>query len=341
MSFGKVPPEINSGRLFYGFGSASMVRAGAAWDELSATLRQSAACCCAVTDILAEGSRGVMAIAVARALSPYIAWLNAAATAAADAATQAAAAVSAHESARAAMVHPDVIIANRVRLKSLCATNSLAQASAAIAHIEAAYEQIWADAAEAMYAYARASAKASALTPLGTSPLTIEASGSTHPDPAIRRSSRALASAPDVIAASQQVMTAIPEALQALSSSPHTTLDVHLLPVTVALSKLGSLSPASEVAIKNLNAMNRGMMLLKAVVLSAPNPSGIVAGFGRAVAIGTLSAPQGWLTATAGDSVDDDQYGWFPKPLRLVDATEAQGGRRPQRTRMSEARDER
>jgi PPE-repeat protein len=335
MSFGQVPPEINSGRLFYGCGSASMTRAATAWDELAAILRQAAAYCCAVTATLAEGRHGAVAIAVGRALAPYIAWLNAAASQAAHTAMQAAAAVSAHELARAAMVHPDVVVANREHLLSLCTANYLAQHSPMIAQTEAEYEQMWSDDAEAMYAYARASAKACVLTPFGSSRLTIEASRSAHADVNIRRSSRALASAPAAIAAGQQVSTAIPEALQALSSSPETTLDVHLLPVTAALSKLSSLSPAAEVAIKNLHAMNRGMMLLKAAVLSAPNPSGIAASFGRSAAIGTLSVPERWLNNTESDSVADDWYDWFQAPLRLVDATGVRSDRRTQRTRIS------
>ena len=338
MSFGQVPPEINSGRLFYGCGSASMVRAATSWYELAATLRQAAADSCAVAASLVEGWHGAGAIATGRALAPYVAWLNAAATQAEHTATQAAAVASAHELAMSAMVHPDVVVANRARLMSLRTANCLAQVSPMIAQTEAEYEQMWSDDAEAMYAYAQASAKASVLTPFGSSSLTIDPSGSTHPDINVRRSSRALASAPDAIAAGQQVIAAIPEALQALSSSPQTTLDVHLLPVTVALSKLASLSPAAEVAIKNLNAMNRGMMLLKAAVLSAPNPSGIAASFARAAAIGALSVPQRWLDDTEGDSVADDRYDWFRLPLRLVDATGARGGRRTQRTQVSETR---
>ncbi len=332
MSFGRVPPEINSGRLFYGCGSASMERAATAWDELAATLRQARAACCAVAASLAEGWHGAVAVAVGRALAPYIAWLDAAATQAAHAAMQAAAAVSAHELALAAMVHPDTIIANRFRLTSLCTTNCLAQASPMVAQTEADYEQMWADDAEAMYAYARASARASVLMSFGSSSLTFDSSGSTHPDVNVRRSARKLASAPDAIAAGEQVIAAIPEALQAFSSSPQTTLEVHLLSVTRALSKLSSLSPAAEVAIKNLNAMNRGMMLIKAAVLSAPNPSGIAARFGHAAAIGALSVPQRWLDDTTSDCVVDD---WFPLPLRLVDATEGRSGRRTQRTRVS------
>ncbi len=335
MSFGRVPPEINSGRLFYGCGSASMVRAAKAWDELAAALRQAAAQYGAVAAALAEGSRGAIAIATGRALAPYVAWLNGAATQTAHAAAQAAAAVSAHELALAAMVTPDVIVANRVRLLSLCTANCLAQVSPMIAQTEAEYEQMWSDDVEAMYAYARASAKTSVLTPFGSPSLRIEPSGSTHPDVNVRRASRELASAPDAIAAGHRVIAAIPEALQALSASPETTLDVHLLPVTAALSKLASLSPAAEVAIKNLNAMNRGTMLLKAAALSAPNSSVIAAGTGRAAKIGALSVPQGWLDDTENDSITDERYEWFQFPLHLVDVNGARGARR---TVVSETR---
>ena len=335
MSFGQVPPEINSARLFYGCGSASMTQAATSWYELAATLRQAAADSCAVAASLVEGWHGAVAIAIGRTLAPYIAWLNAAASQAHHTATQAAAAARAHELAIAAMVRPDVVVANRARLLSLCTANCLAQATPMIAQTEAEYEQMWSDDAESMYAYARACAKASALTPFSSASLTIDPSGSTHADVNVRRSSRALASAPDAIAAGQQVIASIPEALQAFSSSPQMTLDVHLLPVTAALSKLGSLSPASEVAIKNLNTMNRGMMLLKAAVLSAPNPSGIAAGLGRAAAIGALSVPQRWLDDTEVDSAANDRRDWFRLPLRLVDATGERGGRRTQRTRVS------
>ena len=184
---------------------------------------------------------------------------------------------------------------------------------------------MWADDADAMYAYARASAKASVLHPFAVSSLAIDASGLTHPDVNVRRSSRLLAATPAVIDAGRQVVTAIPQALQALSSSPHTTLDVHLLPVTAALSKLGSLSPASEVAIKNLNAMNRATMLLRAAAWPALEHRGVAADSGRAPAIGTLSVPARWLTETAADSVADDHWTW--EPLRLVSVTGAEGHR--------------
>jgi PPE-repeat protein len=325
MPFGGVPPELNSARLFYGCGSESMARAATAWDELATNIRRTAANYGAVAATLAEGWHGAVAFAIGRALVPYIAWLNTAAEQATRAATQARAAVSAHEMAMTAMVHPDVIVANRVRLTSLCRTNWLAQITPTIAHTELEYQRMWADDAEAMYAYARASAKASVLGPFAVSSLDVDTSGLTHPDVNVRRSSRQLAATPAVIDAGRQVLTAIPQALQALSSSPRTTMDVHLLPVTAALSKLGSLSSASEVAIKNLNAMNRAMMLLRAAAWPALERSGVAADSGRARAIGTLSVPARWLMETAADSEADDHRIW--EPLRLVNVTGAQGDR--------------
>ena len=124
MPFADVPPEVNSVRLFYGCGSESMTRAATAWSELAINLRRTAAHYWAVAATLTECWHGIAAVAVARALAPSIAWLNAAADQAGHAATQAAAAVNAYETAVATMVHPDLIVANRAQLTSLC-TNEL------------------------------------------------------------------------------------------------------------------------------------------------------------------------------------------------------------------------
>ena len=149
-------------------------------------------------------------------------------------------------------------------------------------------------------------------------------------------SSRALASAPDAIAAGQQVIVVIPEALQALSSSPQTTSDVpsasgddRAVQSRSIVSGSGSRDQESERDEQGTDARR------KAAVLSAPNPSGIAAGSGRAAAIGALSVPQRWLDDTEHDSDANDGYDWFRLPLRLVDATGAQGGRRTQRTQVS------
>ena len=330
MCFGRVPPEINSGRLFYGYGSASLVQAATFWDELAATLRQAAACCGAVTSEVAEGGQRAVAIGTACDTAPYVAWLKATATEAAQAATQAASAASAHELVLAASVPPAVISTNRSQLASLAATNCLAQASPAIADTEAEYEQMWADDAEAMYAYARASAKASALTPFSSPPHPIGTAELTRSSAGVRPSSRALTSAADVMSAGQHVMATIPEALKALSSSQQTTLDVHLLPATAPLSKLSSLSPVSEIALKNLNALNKEMMLFKAAALmSASNQSrdggaAIPAGFGTGESIGALTVPARWLAKATTEPVTEERHcGWVREPIHLVRATGA------------------
>ena len=172
MDFGMMPPEVNSGRMYCGPGSGSMMEAAAAWDEQAACLNQEAAQWRTVTSKLTT--------AAVQSAAPYIAWLDDAAAEAAHAAAQAAAAASAHESARAAMVPPEVINTNRAKLVSLATTNCLGQASGMIADTDAEYEKMWADDADAMYAYARASADASALTPFGSPPPATEPVGLTR-----------------------------------------------------------------------------------------------------------------------------------------------------------------
>ena len=107
MDFGMTPPEINSGRMYCGPGSGSMVEAAVAWDEQAACLNQEVAQWRAVTSKLTTTA--------VQAAMPYISWLDAAAAEAAHAAAQAAAAACAHELARAAMVPPEVINTNRAK----------------------------------------------------------------------------------------------------------------------------------------------------------------------------------------------------------------------------------
>jgi len=330
MCFGRVPPEINSGRMYKGSGSASMVQAAASWDALAAILRQAAACCRSVILDLAGDCQSAAADATARAMAPYVAWLDATAARAAQAGTQAAAAASAHELAVAALVSPDVIDTNRTRLIAIATTNCLAQASPTVAYLEDEYQRFWADDAEAMYAYARASAKASALTPFSSPPLVVRTAAVTPPTARVRRPSRALTSAADVVSNGKQVMATIPSALKAISSSPQTTLDVHLLPVTAQLSKLSSLCPSSEIALKNLNLMNKTTMLLKAAVLTSASRrsrvggSAIAAGFGSGESVGGLSVPARWLPEVTTDPVTEQhQCYWGRHSIHLVEATAA------------------
>ena len=331
MCFGRVPPEINSGRMFNGAGSGSMVQAAEAWGQLAGSLRETSAYCRAVTVQLSQGWQGTVAVAVTSTMAGYLGWLDIAAEQAARAAAQARTAAHAHTSVVAALVSPDAIIINRARLVVLAATNYLGQASAAIADTEAEYEQMWVTDSAAMYAYARASADASTLTSLNSPVVTADVTESLLRCERDRRSSWALKSAPDVISAGQHVVQTIPEVMRALSSSPQTTLDVHLLPATASLSMLSSLSPPSAVAIRNLNSLNKTAMLLKLVVSTATGSrtrSGegpTVLGFGVGASIGTLSVPKRWVVRTtpAADAVEL-QSDWVREPIRLVHAAATQ-----------------
>jgi PPE-repeat protein len=316
MSFARVPPEINSGRMYYGAGSATMVAAATAWDQLAANLCETAASCRAATSKLAAEA-GQAAIATGPAIEAYLGWLDTAATKAAHAATHAAAAATAYNSALAALVPPEVINANRAQLSPLATSNCLGQVSPIIAEADAEYERMWVHDAEAMYAYAHACADASALTPFSTPHLC--------PDPAhqgatVTRKSRVLTNAPDVIAAGHQVMAAISAALQAMSSSAQTTLDVHLSPVASSLSKLSSLIPSAEVAIKNLDQLNRGAMLIQAAaIMSSVNQRApFTDGVGHGKSIGALSVPKRWIKVTTAPTAVEPQHVPSRQPMHLV-----------------------
>ncbi|MEB3983990.1 PPE family protein [Mycobacterium sp. 663a-19] len=296
MNFATLPPETNSGRMYSGPGARSMVEAAAMWDGLAARLRDAAAECMAVRPI-------------APAAADHVAWLKATSAQAQQAAARARAAASAYDAAFAATVPPPAIEANRARLRSLAGANCLGQDGPAIADTEADYERMWARDAEAMHAYARAAAGATALTRFGSPP------GADGP---ARPASRgwALACAPDVISAGNRVMSAIPEALQALSASPLRSLDASLSAARAALSRLSSLSAPADVAIGRLNSLNKAAALDRAAALRALIPgrgAPATRGFGRGRSIGALSVPAAWATAAAGSGVCE--------PTRLVRGT--------------------
>jgi PPE-repeat protein len=305
MNFATLPPEINSGRMYEGPGSGSMTEAVTAWERLAIRLCTAAADYRAVTLKLAAGLGGPASTAMTEAATPYIDWLDATAAQAEHAAIQAKAVASAHETALAAMVPPPAIDANRAQRTSLAKANCLGQTSPAIADTEAEYEQMWVQDANAMYAYAGASADASTMTPF-TSPPTI--AGPANPGAAV---TWAVKSAPELISAGHHVMATIPETLQALSLSPLTTFDAFLSAVTSPLSKLSSLSAPSGFAITRLNSLNKAAALRWLL----PDQGGargaaITAGFGRGTLIGTLSVPQTWATATAPIRVYRGTVAW-------------------------------
>ncbi|KZS80284.1 hypothetical protein B4U45_27785 [Mycobacterium persicum] len=166
MDFGALPPEVNSGRLYAGPGSAPLVAAASAWSGLASELSLAADGYERVVMTLhAEEWLGPASTLMMEAVLPYLGWMRAAAAQAEQAATQARAAAAAFETAFAAVVPPPLIAANRAQLASLIAKNVYGQYGAAIAALEAQYAEMWAQDSRAMYSYAGSSASAAQLTP--------------------------------------------------------------------------------------------------------------------------------------------------------------------------------
>lgn len=171
MDFAAMPPEINSGRMYAGPGSGSLLAAGAAWDELAAELHTAAANYQSVISGLTSGSwLGVASTRMAAAAAPYVTWLSATGAQAEQTGAQAKAAAAAHAAAFSMTVPPPAIAANRAQLATLVATNFFGQNAPAIAATEALYAEMWAQDATAMYAYAAAAETASQMTPFSTPP---------------------------------------------------------------------------------------------------------------------------------------------------------------------------
>lgn len=166
MDFGVLPPDVNSGRMYAGPGSDSMLAAAAAWDDVAAELSTAATSYGQVISALTvEPWVGPASSAMAAAAAPYVSWLTAAAVLARQTAAQARTAAAAFESAFAMTVPPTLVAANRSQLTLLVATNILGQNTAAIEAVQAEYAEMWAQDAAAMYGYAGVSAAASELTP--------------------------------------------------------------------------------------------------------------------------------------------------------------------------------
>ncbi|WP_272896973.1 PPE family protein, partial [Mycobacterium marinum] len=161
IDFGALPPEINSARIYAGPGPGSLSAAAVSWASLAAELQTAASYYQSVVSGLTSGGwLGPASLSMASAFWPYVTWTSMVATQAGEAASQATLAVGAYETALAMTVPPPVVAANRVQLATLTATNFFGQNSPAIAATEAAYSEMWAQDALAMYDYAANSASA-------------------------------------------------------------------------------------------------------------------------------------------------------------------------------------
>ncbi|MGV0049672.1 PPE family protein [Mycobacterium colombiense] len=178
LDFGALPPEINSGLMYAGAGSGSMMGAASGWNTLAAELNSAAvAYDRVVTTLSSEEWLGQASASMAEAAAPYVEWMRSTAAAAEHAASQAMSAASAFETAHATIVPPPVIAANRVNLAQLLSTNVLGQNTGAIAALEAQYGEMWATDSATMYNYAGRSANISAVKPFTSAPDTTNPAG--------------------------------------------------------------------------------------------------------------------------------------------------------------------
>ncbi|WIM90424.1 PPE family protein [Candidatus Mycobacterium wuenschmannii] len=218
MDFGALPPEINSGRMYSGPGSAPLRTASAAWNLLAAELDSAAIQYQNTINVLSDDDwRGPTSATMAAAVAPYIAWMTAAGAQAEQAAAQASAAATAFETAFALMIPPPVIAANRAQLAMLVATNVIGQNTAAIAATEALYGEMWAQDAGAMYGYAGSSATATKVKPFTQPPETSNPAAQALQGSAVSQS-QAASTGTGVQSQLQQVLSNVPSSLQQLTS---------------------------------------------------------------------------------------------------------------------------
>lgn len=166
IDYALLPPEVNSGRLYAGPGSAPMMAAASAWRGLAGEIASTVTSYeTTISQLVDDEWTGPASASMAAAAKPYLAWMADTAAKAEQAATQATAAAAAFETAHTATPPPAVIAANRTQHARLVATNVIGQNTAAIMASEAHYLQMWAQAAGVMYSYAASAATATQLAP--------------------------------------------------------------------------------------------------------------------------------------------------------------------------------
>jgi PPE-repeat protein len=314
MDFGMLPPEVNSARIHTGPGPSSLLTAARAWTELGSELHSAAESVWSTVTALTEGVwLGPSSLAMAAAVAPYVQWLSATAAQADRAAGQATAAACAYEAAFAATVPPALVAANRAALAALIATNILGQNAPAIAATEAAYFEMWAQDATAMYGYAASSADATAVEPFTPPPPT-----SGHADRAAAAAASAHTTTLVAESTAPQTISEVPAALQALASPTVPTTSTQTLTL---LSALNLLSYPGRFAAFPLNFLSKALSFSKSAAtpaaaataatgLASPGPvsvSAVIPGLGNAIpaaasmgearVVGPMSVPHSWSSA--------------------------------------------
>jgi PPE-repeat protein len=345
--FAALPPEINSARMYSGPGSGPMMSAAAAWDGLAGQLDSFAGGYSSVLSSLqGQNWSGPSSAAMAAAASPYMAWAATTAAQAVQAANQARAAAAAYEAAFAATVPPAAVAANRTQLATLVATNFFGQNAPAIAATEAAYAEMWAQDATAMYGYAASSTPATALAPFTEPPQTTNPAGSSNQAAAVSHAA-GTSGAGDTQSVLSQAISALPQQLQGLSTAGSLGSLTSVGPSSLLsgvgnlTTLLGPLNFGAAVARTLGSGANFGIEIQRATDappldfpkgtggISAPGSAGVrgavLANTGEATPVGRLSVPQAWTAATSatGPGVAPPKPSTTPG-LRLVSAQTAE-----------------
>jgi PPE-repeat protein len=333
VDFGALPPEINSARMYAGPGSSPLLASAAAWDALGAELDSFGSGYSGAISALQSGSwSGGASTAMAAAAATYVAWVTTTAGQAAEAASQARSAATAYDAAFAATVPPSVVLANRVLLATLVATNLFGQNTPAIAATEAGYAEMWAQDSAAMYGYALSASTAATLGPFSVPPQTTNPAGRSAQGVAVGQSvNTPLGHSQTTLS---QLMSAVPQRLQTLGSGrfteSFTAPDSENLPETDASTTststlttvadlddiLGATVPAFAApktvfqggsfvtALPNAHASDfsaipaptRGAATTARICAPTSLSDSILAGVGRAAPVGRLSVPPNWTS---------------------------------------------
>jgi PPE-repeat protein len=314
LDFGALPPEVNSARMYAGPGSGPMMAAATAWDALAGQLGSFGAGYSSVISWLqGESWSGGAALAMARAIEPYVGWATTTAAQAEQTASQARTAAAAYEMAFAATVPPAAVAANRTQLTTLAATNFFGQNTMAIAATEAAYAEMWAQDAAAMYGYAASSSTATSLTRFREPPQTTSPAGQPAQAAAVTQAAGAGTAAHTQIT-SAGLMPAVPQQLQTLSvagSSPDLTavgvVNTLTGPVNLGATLIRTAFSAGDLgATLNLSYLegvaDAGKAAAQAVTTGTytdgPGHGAVLASAGKAAPVGKLSVPQSWAATT-------------------------------------------
>jgi PPE-repeat protein len=309
MDFGALPPEINSGRMYSGPGSAPMRTASAAWNLLAAEIESAATQYQSTIDVLDDEWLGPTSATMVAAVDPYITWMTTTSAQAEQTAAQASAAASAYEAAFAMTVPPAEIAANRAQLAMLVATNVIGQNTPAIAANEAMYGEMWAQDAAAMYGYAGSSAAAASVKPFTQPPETSNPAAQATQGSAVTQANGASTGA-GVQSQLQQLTSMIPSSLNQLTSPVSAATNAATQPASALTDFLNFLDGADGSPIGTflnstfLNGLISGSYVSPALITPAIT-SGLadinsLAPAEAAVGGGALAAPGAAAGAAAG-----------------------------------------